>query len=384
MAKKKAKPQSPALPDVTEPTVLKQQDVGDNFDYKVAFNIAFIGVGQAGGRITETFWQMGYGRVGVINTALVDLQKLDDAIPKLDLGTGGAGKDMEQGRAALNGREEEIYEHLTRCVGTTPDFILVCAGLGGGTGGGIASVVVDVARSYMSSLDRPNRVGLVLTLPTPDEGPRVCRNAVTAYRELSEKQCSPVVIIDNKRIGQLYRKGVSEFYPVCNQRVASLFHFFNQFAAQRSTVSNAAFDPADYATLLDGGLITFAASPVQEYKSPADISEAIRKQLADVLLAEVDMRTGAAAGCIFLGGHKIMSEVPMDFFGGGFSMLGRMLHPGAPVHRGIYEGNADDLRCYTMISGLAPPAARLRRLADEGHFPSDPLAGFLGVDNGAT
>lgn len=379
MAKKK-KPQAPALPDAPTPEV-KAHDVVDDFEYEVAFNMGFVGVGQGGGRLAETFWKLGYGRAGVINTALADLQDLDDDLPKLDLGTGGAGKDPERGRMAVEGREEAVYEHLTRCIGKKPDYILVCAGLGGGTGGGVTETVVNVARTYMQTLERPVRVGLVLTLPTPDEGPTVCRNAVQAFKSLHAMGCSPLIVIDNKRIGDLYRRGVTEFYSVCNQQVAGLFHLFNQLAAQRSSV--ATFDRADYATLLDSGIVVFGASAIAAYESPADISEGIRKQLGNVVLAEVDLRTGTKAGCIFVGSPDILAAVPMEFFGGGFDMLNRLLANGSVVHRGIYQGNADDLRCYTLISGLAPPTARLRQLADKAHMSFDGLAGFLGVDDGA-
>lgn len=379
MAKKKKKPPGPFLPDAPMPAV-KEHDVVDEFDHDVAFNIAFIGIGQGGGRIAETFWKLGYGRSGVINTAIADLQELDDKLPKLDLGTGGAGKDVELGRMAIEGQEPAVYEHLTRCVGKKPDYILLCAGLGGGTGSGITETVVKVARTYMRDLERPVRVGLILTLPTPDEGSTVCRNAVNAFKLLHGMDCSPLIIIDNKRIGELYLRGVAKFYDVCNTQVAGLFHLFNQLAAQRSSIST--FDPADYATLLDSGIVVFGASSMDKYDSPADISEGIRKQLSNVVLAEVDLHTGSKAGCIFVGGEDVLNKVPMDFFGGGFDMLNRLLAVGSVVHRGIYQGHAEDLRCYTMISGLAPPKARLRQLAEKSNMPIEGLADYLGVNDG--
>ena len=347
--------------------------------------MAFVGVGQGGGRIAETFFHLGYGRVGVINTAKADLDEVDDAITKLDFATGGAGKDPEYGRAAAEGRDEQIWDLLTRAVGNKPEYLMVCASLGGGTGSGATPKVIEVARKYMTECGAdPARVGVIVSLPDPHDGHTVCRNAVYAFEKIYKLAPSPMVIIDNKRIDELYREqgkplGFGKLFTACNQQVAKLFHLFNRLAVQRSKLMT--FDRADYATLLDAGVVVFGASAIAKFESPADISEAVRKQLSDTLLAQVDLRKGKRAGCIFVGSQKILDTTPLDFFGGGFNMLNRMLADESMVHQGVYIGNSEDLRCYTMIGQLPPPVERLKQLASKAAIPSQGIAAFLGVQD---
>lgn len=364
---------------VTAPSV-KQHDVLDRFDYDVAFNMAFVGVGQGGGRVAETFYKLGYGRVGAINTDHADLEGITNEIPKLDLRTGGAGKDPAKGRAAVNAQDEAVYDLLTRAVGKTPDYILVCAGLGGGTGSGAAARIIQIARKYMEERGRdPKRVGAIVSLPHHAEGQTPSRNAVRAFNEIYRLAVTPLFIIDNKRIEELFpgKAGVLGFYALANNQVAKMFHLFNRLAAQKSDVTT--FDRADFATLLDSGICVFGASPVAKYDSPADISQAVREQLGQTILADVNLKAGRKAGCIFVGSEDILNQVPMDFFDGGFSMLTRLLADGSVVHRGIYAGSSPDLRCYTMLSDLPPPAERLRKLATEGGVVSEGIAEYLHV-----
>lgn len=384
MAKKPSQPAPsddvPDVPDVPMAAGVKSHEVTDKFTYDVAFNMAFIGVGQGGGRVAETFHKLGYGRVGAINTDHADLEGLTDEIPKLDLRTGGAGKDPAKGKAAVSAQDESVFDLLTRAVGKTPDYIMVCAGLGGGTGSGAAARVIQIARKYMEEHGRdPKRVGAIVSLPHHAEGQTPSRNAVRAFNEIYRLGVTPLFIIDNKRIGELFKAGVSGFYDLANNQVAKMFHLFNRLAAQKSKVTT--FDRADFATLLDSGICVFGASPVAKYDSPADISQAVREQLSQTILADVDLKAGRKAGCIFVGSEEILNQVPMDFFDGGFSMLTRLLADNSVVHRGIYEGSSPDLRCYTMLSDLPPPAERLRKLANEGGIAAEGIAEYLQVND---
>lgn len=370
------------LPDAETPEV-KRHEVRDAFGYDVGFNFGFVGIGQGGGRIAETFHKLGYRRVAVINSAIEDLQGLDEAIHKLDMGTGGAGQDMVAGKRFIVEREQEVFDLLQRALAEDLDFLNVCVSFGGGTGGGGVATLIGYCRKYMEEIGKnPERVGVIGSLPCAYEGQRACRNAFRAFGEVASLRPSPFVIIDNKRIEKLYRRGASDFFSTCNMQVARLFHLFNRLATQRGMIT---FDRADYATLLDSGIVAFGASPIKRYENKADIAEAMRGSLMETVLAEVDLRQGRAAGCIFIGGESVMDRVPMDFFGGGFACLNRMLADDSVVYRGVYTGNSEDLRCYTLISSLPVPRSRLQELAKEGRVTSEPsggMASWLGVDDG--
>jgi len=387
VAKKSTREVVPAVDDIDIPeaaSAVKDYDVVDAFGYDTAFNMALIGAGEAGGRIVSTFYKLGYRRVAAINGG-TELGQLPAEIATLDLRTGGAGKDPQTGAAQVADRDEEIFELMTRAFGKDPDYILVCVGLGGGTGGGVAPKLLDIAKKYMTERGKdPNRVGAIVTLPHHAEGYTPCRNAVTCFKQVADKKPSPLLIIDNLRIGELApddKKGFRKLYHYANEQVAKLFHLFNRFAATRSEILT--FDRADFASLLDSGICVFGASPIPTFDSPADISQAIREQLATTVLAQVDLRRGQKAGCLFVGPPEILDAVPVDFFDGGFSMLTRILSEGSVVHRGIYEGSRPDLRCFTMLAGLPAPSERLKKLASEGGLTGDSgAAGFLGVDDG--
>ena len=88
------------LPDIPLPDDEPiEDDVKDQFD-DAAFNFAIVGVGQGGSRLAESFWNLGYRRVGIINTAQQDLSLIN--VPeenKLLIGDGGAGKNPDAARS---------------------------------------------------------------------------------------------------------------------------------------------------------------------------------------------------------------------------------------------------------------------------------------------
>jgi len=189
----------------------------DAFDYATAMQLAFLGAGQGGSKMTRAFWDIGYRRAGVFNTTDLDFAGLPDEMPKLSLDVGGAAKNMQIARRALNGRDEEVWDLMQRSWGNNLDCALICVGLGGGSGSGCALPLLNMARRYMESKNRPPRVGCVVSLPSTAEGQVVCYNAVVALSELIEAKASPIIIIDNARVHELYRPSISQLLPKSNE-----------------------------------------------------------------------------------------------------------------------------------------------------------------------
>ena len=123
------------VPDIPLPP--EEEEVANiiNDEFDAAFNFAIVGVGQGGSRLAETFYNLGYRRVCVINTAPQDLAtiKLPDN-NKLLIGGKGAGKNPEKAEAIFRERREDIFDFLKNNFGGNYDRVLVCVGTGGGTG----------------------------------------------------------------------------------------------------------------------------------------------------------------------------------------------------------------------------------------------------------
>lgn len=115
-------------------TEYEDKSVKDESGGSVVFGL--LGAGQAGGRIVESFYRLGYKKCLAVNTAPHDLDGLEE-IPeqqKILMSTGeagGAGKDMRKGETATDNHLQEIYERMQKVFGDV-DRVLVCAGAGGG------------------------------------------------------------------------------------------------------------------------------------------------------------------------------------------------------------------------------------------------------------
>lgn len=370
----------------------RQVVVKNDFEYDTAFRLAFLGSGQGGGRIANAFWNLGYRCVGSFNTTQQDFEGLDPDMPKFSMDIGGARKDMQLARSSLKNYEQDVWDLFNRAWGNEIDYALVCVGLGGGTGSGTALPLVNMARKYMEESGLPPRVGAVVSLPSPDDGQQICRNAVASFKELLKAKVSPFIIIDNARVHELYKPAMADLLPKSNQMVSDLLHLFNRLAATKS--NHITFDSSEFAQLLDGGVVVMGAAdiPVSTIRSAADVSGAIREQLTRSVLAQVDLTTGLKAACLFVSDEEVLNSFSKDFFAAGFSQLDRVVgshesRKGAEtvVHRGLYPSGdkGSGLQCYTMISELHAPYARLEALARRGQLGAtitSSMARYLDVD----
>ena len=368
------------ITDIPLPEEEPDEDVVED-QFKSAYRFAIVGIGQGGSRIAETFWKMGYRRVAVMNTAIQDLKPIK--IPqenKLLLGGGGAGKNPAVAEKIFEDHREDVLDFLKKLFKGGFDRILICAGAGGGTGAGGTPVVIDIAHDLCESMGiegdgMDTKVGAVVALPTRAEGSRVRTNATDTARKLVNfiqgGTLSPLVILDNERIKQLYSKlSINKFWSTANASICSLFHLFNRIAAQNSEYT--AFDKADLDTIFASGIITFGATPVpfneETGVDETDISYAIRDNLKKNILAVIEVSTGNVAACVAIGDKKTLDNTPQESLEHGFEQLSRLLGEGSVVHRGIYHTGKPGLVVYTIIGGIDPP----KDFVDSETLPKDP------------
>ncbi|MBN1125817.1 MAG: hypothetical protein JXA82_12480 [Sedimentisphaerales bacterium] len=341
-----------------------------------SINFAWLGSGQCGGRLVKTFYDLGYHKAMALNTTQRDLDHL--SVPKkhkflMDIGSEGAGKDMNRGREAASLYNQQILHEIEQIFGGDVDHIMVCFGAGGGTGSGSATGLIEIAQQYARyiGLRNPCRsVGALMTLPTNGEAgsPRVAENAYTIASELAvlawQNKISPLLIVDNDKISKLHPNlTVKQFWPTINRTVGELFDIFNRLTYLPSEYT--AFDPTDYYSIISaGGCTIMGVTCVRDFKNKFAISRAIKENLQDTLLtSDFDLSRAKVAGSIIVGGKKMMGTIPglQDAINYGFDVLADITGQ-ATVHRGIYEDKREALRVYTIIGGLPAPSARLEQL----------------------
>lgn len=341
-----------------------------------SITFAFIGSGQAGGRIVESFYNLGYKKAICVNTAEHDLNSVnvpDEQKFLMDIGSKGAGKNMELGENAASKHSSDIYDLMKKTFGTDVQRIIVTAGLGGGTGGGSVLVLLDLARKYLDYIGVENprtKVGAIVTLPTTGEAmsPIVAKNAQIQAERLSEyaakKEISPLLFIDNDKISKMYSSlTVKAFWPAVNNTISALFHSFNVITTESTEFQT--FDPEDYSSVLSvGGCMILGVTNVKDFSSETSISQALRANLERTLLADgFNLKSAKAAACVVLGGEKLFETVQglQNSINFAFDTLANVTG-NVTLHRGVYSTEKEKLSVLTMIAGLDAPSKRIERL----------------------
>jgi len=353
------------MPEIPEPAPETIQEFNDKD--AVGFKFGFIGAGQGGGKLAESFAQIGYARVGVINTADQDLETVN--VPrKFKFGKQqGAGKDRSVAKSAFVDQKEDVVDFIKQSVGTDIDRIFVTVGAGGGTGAGVCSELIKTVKEYQQTVKATSPyVGVILALPRISEGKKVSLNAYETLKEVcqlvDEKIVSPLIILDNEKINTLYPKlPISKFWQVANGNISALFHLFNNIVTKSSQYTT--FDTNDFRTVLDSGIMVFGMTSVPNVSNEAEISKAVRENLKrNVLCGELDLSSGKIAASVAIGDDATLDKIPQEYLDNAFNQLNRTLQSGSTVHQGIYKGTKAGLSIFTAIAGIATPQEKLNAL----------------------
>ena len=175
--------------DMDEIEESQQDELKDDAGGSLTYGI--IGSGQGGGRMAKAFYDLGYTKTVAFNLAESDL------------------KDHAFSKKAFEERSQEVFNKFKEIFGNDIDRIMICVGVGGGTGGGSVMPLLKIAKKYFTyiGVDNPNeRVGVIASLPTTGEcaSPVVAENSYSRMMELcksaDKKEFAPLVIVDNDKI----------------------------------------------------------------------------------------------------------------------------------------------------------------------------------------
>ena len=172
--------------------------VSSSMEQNFQTTIMMMGLGGAGGNVINSMINSGLTGVEflVANTDAQDLNK-SLAINKIRLGDSltngkGVGGNAERGRLAAEESEEKIREHLEGV-----DMLIICAGMGGGTGTGAAPVVARIAK------EKEILTLAIISLPFAHEGLYRKETAHKGIQEL-ERSVDTLIVFPNDKITTLY------------------------------------------------------------------------------------------------------------------------------------------------------------------------------------
>lgn len=236
-------------------------------------NIKVIGVGGAGNNMVDWLYRKGIQGAEII-ACNTDLQHLTvtEADRKFLLGKEvtrglGCGGFPEKGAEAAKETLQVIKEALRDA-----DLVLVCAGMGGGTGTGAAPVVARVAKDVNAIV-----LGTV-TMPFKIERARVDK-AEFGLQQLRQV-CDTVIVIDNNRLVSIAGNlPIKQAFAVANELISTMIKGIVETIAVPSLVN---LDYADVKAIMTNGGV--AAIGVGSSDTSNRVEEAVRGALENPLL----------------------------------------------------------------------------------------------------
>jgi hypothetical protein len=338
-----------------------------------ALDLCAIGLGQGGGNLAAEWHRRGY-RTLLFNTARADFQALShheglEMEERLRIhiglgGTDGAGKDPEYGAQCLKAHEDEVRAAVEAQLAGA-DAILVCSGLGGGTG----SAAHELIR-ILEPLEYP--VISVASLPADAESGITKVNAVKTANALVQAPLHGRVFIDNERLVEAFPDvDILSYYPHVNARVLGPLDRINRLNNDPALWSVRSFDGEDLRkVLLSGGVLQthIARLKPDEPLSPGVLVDVVEACVAGGhhLAPGLTLAECAYLSIVVVGPERVLKQTPIQVFDDTIAELKAETGGGA-VYEGIYAGGDEvPLSVYVLGASLALPP-RVQQLLGAAH-----------------
>ena len=339
-------------------------------DRRVSLKFGVVGVGQAGSKLAKVFYDLGYS-VCAVNTAKQDLELLE--IPDeqkffVDYSLGGAGRDLEVGRAAIASDFESIRGFIDEHVGASDVLILSVSG-GGGTGSGAATTMV----SMLSTFGKPVIVMYVLPGSTDDSQSKF--NSIQTLSELADmaakESINSLVLVDNAKIELAYPDlPPALFWKTANNAIVEPLHMFNSLTARPTDFE--ALDSMDFAKALleAGNCVLFGSNRISREDYEANdlaLVTAISDNLERGLLASgFDLKEAQTVGILVTARKEVLERVPNQSISFIFKYIADEYNS-ARTFKGIYTipSDNDDISIHFIFSGMGLPKERVESLKKE-------------------
>ena len=343
---------------------------------KRTLELGIIGSGQAGSRLAESLYNLGYKALA-FNTARQDLEHIqipEDNKYLFDYGLGGASKDQRIGHQAAQVYKDMIHSAVKEKLDDSHAYVF-CTSLGGGSGSGSIDTIIDV----LSALGKP--IIVMTVLPMTNEDAATKKNAIDSLAKLTQevknKRIHNLIVVDNAKIETIFGDvGPMEFFKVSNKAIVDPLDVFNTYSSMASDVKS--LDPMEFTKILidGGGLSLYGSMTVANYQEDTALAEAVINNLNSGLLAEgFDLKQAKYVGAMFLANKKVWANLPSSSINYAMAMV--QDHAGTPegTFRGLYEADIEEdvVKVYSFFSGLALPESRVEELKEEVAIHSEIL-----------
>ncbi|MFC6862207.1 tubulin/FtsZ family protein [Halomicroarcula sp. GCM10025817] len=261
--------------------------------------VVLIGVGQAGGKITQSIaefdYEMGFEAVRgalAVNTARADLQNLDidtTLIGQDRVKGHGVGGDNELGAQVMQENAAEVLDDLDGRLTSEAEAVVVVAGLGGGTGSGGAPMLTrELKRIY----DIP--VYVLGVLPGRDEGGIYQANAGRSLKT-SVREADSLLLVDNdawRGSGDSVAAGYERINDAISQRVGLLLASGEAVEG----VGESVVDSSEIInTLRGGGIASLGYASATASEDPAENVNVITSVTRKALLSSMSLPNAVEA-----------------------------------------------------------------------------------------
>jgi cell division GTPase FtsZ len=364
----KEKLQDDLSQDILKTKHVIQQEIQMNVKKERSLELGIIGTGQAGSRIAEAFYKLGYNAV-VFNTAIQDLKFIsvpDSNKLLLEYGVGGASKELTIGAAAAELHHQEILNLINDKLNDSQVNIL-CVSLGGGSGAGSCETMISI----LEEIGKP--IVVITVLPMDSEDVKTKNNSLETLSKLTaltqSKKISNLICVDNAKIETIYNNvSQMDFYGIANEAIVEPINMFNVLSSKPSSAK--ALDSMEFSKILIGGegLSTYGQFIIKNYSEDTAIAEAVINNLSNNLLAEgFDLKQARYVGFIVTANKEVWSHIPASSINYASSMINDLCGSPEGVFKGIYTQDSSEnvVKVYSWFCGLGLPASRLDQLKNE-------------------
>ncbi|MFT4923561.1 MAG: cell division GTPase FtsZ [Haloarculaceae archaeon] len=266
--------------------------------------VVLIGVGQAGGKVTQALaefdYEMGFEAVKgafAVNTAKSDLQglDLDSMLVGQDRVKGhGVGGDNELGAEIMQEEATEVLDKVGGHVTSDVEAVMIVAGLGGGTGsGGAPALSQELRRIY----DVP--VYVLGILPGRDEGSLYQANAGRSLKTVVRESDS-ALLIDNDA-WRASEESVEEGFDTINEQISQRVGLLLASGEVIEGVGESVVDSSEIInTLRDGGIASLGYATAEASEDAGENVNTITSLTRNALLTSMSLPDAVEAEAALL------------------------------------------------------------------------------------